>query len=93
MGVSAIASDDLWPRDDAHRFRVYANKGGALHVLAAAPTPQGAGLALATLHADAKQEGGAGLPDAGNIGLLDVRPGEPTGEWIVNPFNRKDATL
>lgn len=88
--VAPIDSDDLWPRIPEMRYRVYAQRDGELQVLAAAPTPQGAGLALVTLHDDAKQTGGT-LPGVGKIGLLDVRPGEPTGEWIVNPFERSRA--
>lgn len=84
-----IKEDDLWPRDEEHRYRLYARRGRRLDVLAAAPTPQGIGLAIVTLHED-ELAVGRRLADRGVIGILDVlpdRPG-PTGDWIIPPWTR-----
>ena len=80
-----MTSDDLWPRTAEFRYRIYAQRDGDLHVLAAAASPQGAGLALATLHAE------GGFPTSGRIGLMDIRPGQKTGTWIVSPFAKAVA--
>lgn len=85
--------DDLWPRDALHRYRLYARIGSELRVLCACPEPGGIGQAIVQLHADA-QEVGRRLADEGQIGVMDVMPGgelSPTGEWIVPPFNRREA--
>jgi hypothetical protein len=88
-----VAWDAVWPRDDPRfRYRLYALKDGILNVIAAAPDPGGVGQAIVTLHADARAAG-ATLGDEGRIGILDVTPddGRDSGEWIINPFDRKEA--
>lgn len=87
-----IDSDALWPRDEEHRFRIYAVAGDNMKVLAATPTAEGIGTALFTLHEDAKQDGRR-LADEGRIGVLDVLAADahnvhPRGDWIVLPWDR-----
>lgn len=78
---------DLWPRDTEHRFRLYGRSGASLYVLAAAPTIEGIGTAIATLDADAREAGGS-LGDEGQIGVLDVLAGQPRGRWLIKPWSR-----
>lgn len=84
-----IDHDDLWPRDLAHRFRLYGVIAGGFDVLAAAPTMAGIGLAIWAIHDDQRQIGRR-LADLGRTGILDVVPDPPNprGEWIVLPFDR-----
>lgn len=91
--VHVIDTDDLWPRDHRHRYRLYARTGADLRVLASSPTAGGVGVALIQLHDDAKAAGQR-LADDGQIGVLDVMPDgkpSPRGEWVVLPFNREGA--
>jgi hypothetical protein len=81
--ATEIPQDDLWPRDAAHRYRIYARRGRELEVLAAAPDAGGVGQAILTLHDDQKQAGRR-LADLGVIGCLDVL----TPEWVVLPWER-----
>lgn len=89
--MSALEFDHVWPRDEQHRYRVYSVNGNRMEVLAAAPDPEGFGLALATIHADERAAGTEGLRDLGMIGVLDVLDGGPDapGNWIIVPFTRK----
>src|SRR5262249_34313347 len=50
-----IPTDDLYPRDDDHRYRLYFRKGKTLELHAAAATMEGIGLAIKTLHEDCWQ--------------------------------------
>lgn len=84
-----IDVDDLWPRDEEHRYRLYARVGRRLDVLAASDSTAGIGLAISTIHDDQKQAGRR-LADLGQIGVMDVLAGA-RGEWIVLPFNRSNA--
>lgn len=86
----AIEHDDLWPRDEQHRYRVYGRIGDDLTVLFACPDPGGIGQGIVQLHADAKLcDPPRRLADHGRIGVLDVLGGENgRGEWIVLPFDR-----
>lgn len=89
----AYDNDDLWPRDEVHRYRIYAVVGEERNVLAATDSAAGVGLALVTLHED-QREIGRRLCDHGRIGVLDVMPGgepHPRGEWIVPPYDRSPA--
>ena len=81
----AIDHDDLYPRDEEHRYRLYARRGDELEVLATAGEPGGIGEAIVGLHEDEKRAGGR-LPDRGAFGILDVI----AGEWIVLPWLRPD---
>lgn len=83
MTFPPIAHDEIWPRDDEHRFRLYGLADGVQTVLAAAPTLEAIGTAIGQLHADMK-EGGLRLADLGAIGILDA----VEREWIVNPYPR-----
>lgn len=87
-----IDVDDLWPRDEEHRYRIYARRGDELHILAACPTAGGIGEALIAFHEDQK-ESGARLADLGVIGVLDVMTDRPTGEWVVLPWQRHEEPL
>jgi len=78
-----ITHDDLWPRDAEHRYRLYVVRGPEREVLAAAPTMQGIGLAISTIHDDCKQVGRR-LADLGKVGILDAIE----REWILMPFDR-----
>jgi hypothetical protein len=70
-----VTTDEIWPRDEAHRFRLYALRDGELRVVAAAPSLEGVGAALAgTL-------GEGDLEPLDRVGVLDT-----TGPWLVNPF-------
>jgi hypothetical protein len=80
--------DAVYPRDEQHRYRIYARRGDRLEVLACTPTPAGIGVTLVQLHNDAKQAGGR-LADLGFIGVLDA----VEHEWIVLPFGRKKVPL
>lgn len=70
------------------RYRIYAVRGDEddPHLLATTGTPAGIGVAIVTLHEDAKRDGHR-LADEGLIGILD---GE-AGEWIVLPWPRKES--
>jgi hypothetical protein len=85
--VNRIDPDAVYPRDEAHRYRLYGRDGDALTVLACAPDPEGVGAAIAQLHADQREHGGT-LGDLGQIGILDA----VEREWIVNPFPRVRST-
>jgi hypothetical protein len=90
-----MTTDDLWPRDARHRYRVYALLDGELAVLVATSTPEGVGTALVQLHEDVKEYGDGGLDDLGRIGVLDVLPGgreAEEGEWILNPYRKGGPT-
>lgn len=82
----AIDHEDLWPRDEEHRYRIYAVRGDVqeMEVIAATSTPGGVGLALVTLHKELKLVGSR-LSDLGQIGVLDVIE----RDWIILPFPRK----
>lgn len=88
--VQTIAHDKLWPRDEEHRYRVYARKGDDLTVLFATPDAGGVGVGLITFHDDLKSVDRT-LADEGRIGVFDTMPGgelSPKGEWIVKPWDR-----
>lgn len=84
---------ELWPRVPEYRYRLYGRLGRReLTVLATAPDMAGIGAAIGQLHEDAKEAGGAGIGDHGQLGILDVLPSgvSARGEWIVLPWNRPD---
>lgn len=82
----AIAPDDLYPRDDEHRYRIYARRGDDLRVLACAGSPEALGVALVCLDDD---QGGLGerLYELGQIGVLDA----VRGRWLILPWTRPPA--
>lgn len=82
-----LSDDDLWPRDDEHRYRLYARQGTELRVLATSSTAGGIGQAIVTLHEDEKAVGRR-LADRGVIGVLDVMSGGARGEWVILPWER-----
>lgn len=81
-----IDNDDLWPRDEEHRFRLYARRGETLKLLAATPTMAGIGTAIEELDRDAQADGGS-INDEGVLGVLDVMAGAK-GRWLVLPWQR-----
>lgn len=89
-----IDQDELWPRDEEHRYRIYAIRGAGRHpadreVLCATATAEGIGAALVQLHEDEKAAGRR-LADRGRIGVLDVLGGDGgAGDWIVLPWDRR----
>lgn len=86
MSDFTIDHDDLWPRDEAHRYRLYAVRGDEREVLAATPTMGGIGLAIGIIHDDCKQAGKR-LADLGMVGIYDAI----NGEWILLPFTRQET--
>lgn len=85
-----LTLDEVYPRDEEHRYRLYARTGRRdLTVLAAASSPAAIGVAIATLHEDQRSVGRR-LADLGQIGILDVLAG-PKGDWILLPFGRDEA--
>lgn len=80
-----IDGDALYPRDEAHRYRIYARRGqDELDVLACA-SARSLGLALLTLDED-ERERGRRLVDLGAIGVLDA----VAGRWIILPWHRPE---
>lgn len=81
-----IDVDDLWPRDEEHRYRIYARRGDELEVLAATGCWAGVGQAIGQLEED-ERERGRRLMDRGAFGVLDA----VEGRWIVLPWHRPDG--
>ena len=89
LAALEIDHDEIWPRCDEYRYRLYARQVNRLSVLAAAPTMEGIGTAIAQLDADATAADRL-LSDEGRIGIFDCRPDQPTGRWIVPPWSAKE---
>lgn len=88
-----LEHDTYAPRDEANRYHLFAVIGDERKLLATAASGPAIGLALVTLHEDAKAIGRR-LVDEGRIGVLDVMPGGKPGrrgEWIVQPYDRRPA--
>jgi len=80
----SLPSDELYPRDEAHRLRVYARKGKDLRVLACCGVDS-LGVTLVQLDADERDQGGGrSLGDLGAIGVLDA----VERRWLVSPWHR-----
>lgn len=79
-----IDHDLIYPRDDDHRFRIYARQGDKLDVLAVARDASSVGSAIFQLHDDQK-ENGETLGDLGALGVYDA----VDREWIVLPWHRR----
>lgn len=86
MTTYVIPSDALYPRDEAHRLRIYARRGDRLTVVAATDV-DGLGRALQQLDEDARERGERIL-DLGAIGVLDAL----AGRWLISPWHRPDGT-
>lgn len=80
-----IPSTALYPRDEAHRLRIYARRGDDLRVVAATDA-DGLGTALLQLDAD-EREHGRRLSDLGAIGVLDAIE----RRWLILPWHRPSA--
>jgi hypothetical protein len=81
--ANAITSDELWPRDADHRYRLYFLQGQELGVArAAAPDIAGLGQALQTWH-----EEGDTPAERGLVGILDA----VEGKWVVKPWAARDS--
>lgn len=78
MSAGKLTTDAIWPRDEEHRYRLYAINGAgrALRVLAAAPDGAGIGTAMVTLAAEGEIE------QVDRVGVLDA----VAGSWVVNPW-------
>ena len=75
-----LTTDELWPREPAYRYRLYARIRDDLQVLAAAADLPSIGQAIATI--DEETEGG--LVELGRIGILDAI----RHRWVVKPWDR-----
>jgi len=87
MRTQEMTIDDLYPRDERERYRIYAVRGDEREILATAADAGGVGQALITMHEDCK-EVDMRLADLGTIGVLDA----VEGEWVVLPWGRKEQT-
>jgi biotin operon repressor len=76
-----LSSDDISPRTDAERFRVYSvGRGDDKRLEASGPDAESIGLALFTLARE-------GRLDNRCVGVYDVFGGKHgTGGWLVNPY-------
>lgn len=73
--------DDIYPRDELHRYRLYKRTElDGLELLAAAPDAGGIGQAIFTLN----EEAGGQLWLNGRLGILDAI----LSRWIVNPWSK-----
>lgn len=81
-----IPSDALYPRDDAHRLRVYGRQGETVNVIAATNI-DGLGRTLIELDND-QREHGRRLVDLGAIGVLDA----VERRWLIMPWHRPEVT-
>lgn len=92
MDPVEIPEDAVYPRDEEHRYRLYARRGRGrnveLDVLACAGSPQALGLAIITLDQD-EAERGRRLVDLGAIGVLDA----VEHRWIIQPWHRPEDTV
>jgi hypothetical protein len=77
-----VTTDEMWPRDEEHRFRLYAARGEVLRIVAASPDLEGVGSAFARLVAEEEFEA------EDSVGVMDslAHPVERRGTWLVNPF-------
>lgn len=82
---SILAENDVYPRDEEHRYRIYARTGDGLRVLACAGSPEALGVAIVQLDEDEKERG-LRLVDLGAIGVLDA----VAGRWIILPWHRNE---
>jgi len=74
--------EDVAPRDERNRFRIYRVKdGGEPELVATAATPEAVGVALVTLGREGEFEDHA-------VGLLDALadPEKATGSWVLTPW-------
>lgn len=88
-----ISIEELYPRDEENRYRIYAVIGDDRTILATAADGPSVGMALVTMHED-QQQINRTLGDLGRIGVLDTMPGghpHPAGTWVVNPYDRRPA--
>ena len=75
-----MRTDEVWPRDEEHRFRLYARRGEVLRIVAAGPSLESVGVAFA--QAIWEEE----FSREDSVGVLDVRPHLESGSWLVSPF-------
>lgn len=79
----AIDVDDLYPRDAAHRYRLYFRTDDDPGIPAAAAASLSAiGAAIETLDEDARAAGLRGAVDLGIFGILDA----VDERWIILPY-------
>ena len=77
--MSDLTTDQIWPRNAEHRYRLYAAKGEELRIVAASPDLAGIGGALATALEEHE------LRDE-RVGVMDTFGGSGPGAWLANPF-------
>lgn len=80
----ALTTDDLYPRDERNRFRIYIIPcgGNDLDVVATCWTPEAVGQALVTL-------GREGMFERCSVGVMDVLADEGEKKWVLNPWDAR----
>jgi hypothetical protein len=86
--LHSIPEDVIYPRDDEHRYRIYARHGDEIEVLAVAGSPAALGVAVVQLDED-EADRGRRLVDLGAIGVLDA----VRGRWLIMPWHRPDVPV
>lgn len=86
--IPIIEEDAIYPRDEEHRYRIYARRGSEIEVLACAGSPEALGVALVQLDED-ERERDRRLVDLGAIGVLDA----VASRWIILPWHRPDIQV
>lgn len=77
-----FAWDDLCPRNEEERYRIYRCCNAQLELLATCSAPGGIGVAICQLHEEEEFDSF----DC-SVGVLDTHgTSEKRGTWIVNPF-------
>lgn len=87
-----LTTDELYPRCEEERFRLYIRRNDELEILASAADMGGIGLAIGTIHDDCKNAGMRRFDDLGVLGILDTLAHAPvitSGEWVVTPWERR----
>lgn len=87
-----LTTDDIWPRDDENRFRLYALAGADLEIVASGPDLGSIGAAFSALLEEGQ------FDQDMTIGVLDTGK-EPAGgkhfhrgTWLLNPYPTRDLT-
>ena len=83
-----LTTDDIWPRDDENRFRLYSLLGSDLEIVASAPDLESIGQAFGALLGEGQFEKDM------TIGVLDTDGGEGfhSGTWLLNPYPTRALT-
>jgi hypothetical protein len=87
-----LTTDDIWPRDDENRFRLYTLLGSDLEIVASAPDLESIGVAFGMLLGEGQFEKDS------TIGVLDTGEGPAgrkpfhRGTWLLNPYPTRALT-